>query len=261
MINIFFQITILLLTTQQDLNNFYVKNFENTKIENNIKTFKYPIYMLHSISYSNPKQKWWYGITFSPPKFKLFIKKLKEKKVVFLTFKDFDKIINNKIKAPKKAVILTFDDGYDDIYKNALPVLKKYNAKWVFFIIVNKVWKKWYMNWEEIKTLQKYGNEIWSHSLNHQDLRFLKISQLQKEIVLSKKILENKLNTNIISFCYPAWKYNKKTLNLVKKYYKYGRTTKLWYITKIKNKYTIPQIRVNPNSNIDKLVKYVDFIK
>ena len=241
-------------TTIHKINNINIIKQEN--INNHIEKLPYKIYMFHSIEDSKPIYKWWYNLTYPPKKMEKFVRYLKENNYTFLTFKDLDDILKNKKLAAKKWVILTFDDGYYTMYQHLLPIFKKYNAKWVFFIIVNKVWKKWYMNWNQIKKLQKYGNEIGSHTLNHPDLRYTK--NLYNEIVISKKILEKNLNTNVISFCYPAWKYNQKVVNLVKKYYKFARTTHPWYFhPNIKKyKYIFPTIRVVPSSNLILISKY-----
>jgi peptidoglycan/xylan/chitin deacetylase (PgdA/CDA1 family) len=45
----------------------------------------------------------------------------------------------DKDRMPKNALIITFDDGYEDNYFNAYPILKKYDLKAVFFIAANKM--------------------------------------------------------------------------------------------------------------------------
>ena len=42
-------------------------------------------------------------------------------------------------KLPKKPVIITFDDGHIDVYKNVFPILQKYNLKATFFIVTDNV--------------------------------------------------------------------------------------------------------------------------
>lgn len=62
---------------------------------------------------------------------------------------------------------------------------------------------------------------IASHSYNHVSL-IEKDIDLDLEIIESKKILEEKLNTKIDTFVYPFGKFNKKIHKEVKKHYKYA---------------------------------------
>ncbi len=51
-----------------------------------------------------------------------------------ISFDDLKDVVNGKIKTPQRPVIITFDDGFLDNYKNAYPVLKKHRAKATFFV-------------------------------------------------------------------------------------------------------------------------------
>ena len=54
-----------------------------------------------------------------------------------INFNDLNNIYSYiKNKGHKKYFIITFDDGYEDIYTNALPILKKYNFNSVCFFVV-----------------------------------------------------------------------------------------------------------------------------
>lgn len=117
---------------------------------------------------------------------------------------------------PGKKVVLTFDDGYKDAVVNALPILKKYGFRGVVFIIVNNVGKLGYMGWNDLAELKNEGWEIGSHSLTHPDFEYLSDDEAKRQIIESKKILEEKLNTKIEYFCYPSGKYNEKTIPILK---------------------------------------------
>ncbi len=70
---------------------------------------------------------------------------------------------------PKKAVVLTFDDGYKDVFDLAVPILKKYNFIGSFAIITRYVGNPDYATWEQISLAQSLGMEIVSHTQNHFD--------------------------------------------------------------------------------------------
>lgn len=48
----------------------------------------------------------------------------------------------NKCQLPDKACVLTFDDGFIDVYKNVFPVLKHFGLTATFFIMGNPTFKK-----------------------------------------------------------------------------------------------------------------------
>ncbi len=122
-------------------------------------------------------------------------------------------------KIPPKTVLLTFDDGYRNVYKNAFPVLKKYNLPATIFIIVNEVGRPQQdrLNWEEIKQMHNSGLvAVGSHCLGPEPLVNLKSDdQIRSEIFDSKRILEEKLGGKIESFSYPEGLFNVKIRALV----------------------------------------------
>jgi hypothetical protein len=72
------------------------------------------------------------------------------------------------------------------------------------------------MNWQQLAELAKNGHEIGCHSISHPILPLCNDTELQDEIVLSRKILQENLNTPITSFCYPNGDGDERTISLVK---------------------------------------------
>lgn len=54
------------------------------------------------------------------------------------TLQELEQYINGEITLPKKSVVITFDDGYENNLVYAYPILKKYNFKAAVFIIGSK---------------------------------------------------------------------------------------------------------------------------
>jgi hypothetical protein len=92
-------------------------------------TLKIPILMYHYIEYPDPNDKMRVALNVVPEVLDEQIKTLKDAGYVFLWATDAEQILKGKEEMPKKAVVLTFDDGYRDFYEYAYPILKKYNAK------------------------------------------------------------------------------------------------------------------------------------
>lgn len=110
---------------------------------------------------------------------------------------------------------LTFDDGYKDFYLNAYPSILKYNFKATLFVIVDKIGQPEYCDLNMLREMQKFGIEIGSHTMSHPTLTKLEKKELIYEISHSKEVLEDLLNKEIKSFCYPYGKYNSEIVEIV----------------------------------------------
>ena len=154
----------------------------------------------------------------------------------------------DKLSLFKLNVCLTFDDGFFDFYKIVFPLLKKLNIKALIAVPTKYILKTTtqkdlvrisvpfkdamrdtvyktkapFCSFEELKEmLDSKLVQIASHSYNHVSL-IEKDIDLYLEIIESKKILEEKLNTKIDTFVYPFGKFNKNVHKEVKKHYKYA---------------------------------------
>ncbi|HEY7228548.1 MAG TPA: polysaccharide deacetylase family protein [Nitrososphaeraceae archaeon] len=125
-----------------------------------------------------------------------------------------------------KVVILNFDDGRKSQFTQAKPILDKYGFKATFYVVCNYLDnKEGYMNWKEVKTLQKEGHDIESHTMNHANLSDLSKKDVIYEVGQSKKCLEDH-GINATTFAYPfnEGASDKKVINIVAKYYDLART-------------------------------------
>jgi len=74
---------------------------------------------------------------------------------------------DSEVPVPKGSVLLTFDDGYDDFYRNALPILNELGFKATIFISTGLMDNPGYLSWEEINqatpSAYLFANHTWSH--------------------------------------------------------------------------------------------------
>lgn len=108
---------------------------------------------------------------------------------------------------PSRPIVITFDDGYEDNYSTALPILKKYGMRAAIFIAVDRVGQPGYLSWQQINILQSQGIDIGSHTVSHQALTTLGASEWQQEIKLSKAILDRHLTKPVTFLAYPHGKF------------------------------------------------------
>ncbi|GAB6907594.1 Polysaccharide deacetylase [Desulfosarcina cetonica] len=124
---------------------------------------------------------------------------------------------------PKKAVMITMDDGYRSTFDVAYPLLKKYGFTATLFIYTDYVGvSRQAITWDQLRELKREGFTIGSHSIAHSDLskpkngedRHAYMIRLQREIIHSKQIIDKALNQDTIAFAYPFGRRNPAVVSL-----------------------------------------------
>lgn len=113
---------------------------------------------------------------------------------------------------PPKPVVLSFDDGYQSQYENALPLMEKLG--WPGVLNLKALESDIYDS--QVEEMVAAGWEIASHSATHPDLPSLSDSQLEDEMVRSRRILETQFDTPVNNFCYPAGSYDDRVITAVR---------------------------------------------
>ena len=109
---------------------------------------------------------------------------------------------------PKNPIVLTFDDGHEDIYKNVFPLLQKYNMRATVFIVTDHIGMKDYLSWDFVRALQAGGfMDFESHTMTYKNLATLKGDKLWNEIYGSKQAIEWALKKPANFISYPEGKY------------------------------------------------------
>lgn len=133
-----------------------------------------------------------------------------------ITLHDLFEYSLGKFKMPTKPLIFTFDDGYSDVFENAIPALTQYGYVGSFGIITAKVGhvegNNTYATWDQIKSASDSGMEIVSHTNSHFDGTNPKYSLAYErdDIAQSLKELKSHLNTSTNILIYPYGHYNEQ---------------------------------------------------
>jgi peptidoglycan/xylan/chitin deacetylase (PgdA/CDA1 family) len=148
-----------------------------------------------------------------------------EKGIKFLHDIGYKSVPVEEIFRPKETfdrkVVITFDDGYEDVYLNAFPILQEYGFTAFIFIITGFVGKpnswdfnlgrkrKRHLSWKQIKEMSQFGFDFGSHTVNHPDLTKINPNWVAYELKKSKEVLEDKLGKEVIFLSYPFGRYNR----------------------------------------------------
>jgi peptidoglycan/xylan/chitin deacetylase (PgdA/CDA1 family)/glycosyltransferase involved in cell wall biosynthesis len=144
-----------------------------------------------------------------------------------ITFDDYRQYLAGELNLPQKPVVITFDDGYQDIYEIAFPVLQELGMKAVVFALGNRQVKtnSWeqpdgppiapLMDGQRLVEMHAAGFEIGSHSMNHARLTALSEGDAWEDVSRSRMLLEILLNSPVRSFSYPYGQVNESLKRVV----------------------------------------------
>ncbi len=175
------------------------------------------------LTYHKVDTRFEFGITrVSPREFEKHIKFFNEQGYKAITVTEARNLKTNE----DKFICITFDDGYEDIFYYAFPILKRYGFRATVFVISNFVGRtnNWdfgfgirfkHLNWEQIKILFDNGWEIGSHSANHRALTFLDDEEVKFEVESSKYEIEKNLGAVVKSFAPPFSRYDENIARIV----------------------------------------------
>jgi len=207
----------------------------------------FPVVMYHAIDCNDKTTK----LSVSPESFARQMEFLHKNNYNVVTLEEAIPYIQKKKKTPPKTLAITFDDGYRNNYICSYPVLKKYNIPATIFVIVKRVGKPGYLNWEEIREMSDSGLiTIGSHTMSHLWLPDVKAEALQYELRESKRILEEKLGKSVKTLCYPIGAFDEKVEKAVKEAgYSCAVTTNPGRGTPADDIYAIKRIKISRTSD------------
>ncbi len=167
-----------------------------------------PILMFHSISEPATECEREWGI--DPGRFRKF--------AAWLVDRRYPSIIPEEWSAGNRTpgVMLTFDDGFEDFYSEAYPVLERFGLRSTVFVVWERIgqtntWdrhlrvrQRQLMNGRQIREMHRFGVNIGSHSMTHACLPTLSDQELRREVRESKLRLEDLVGDAVKCFAYPS---------------------------------------------------------
>jgi len=233
-----------------------------------------PVLVYHKIG-EPPKDSKLKELWVSEKKFEKQIIWLNKNGYKTLLFSELLAIYNKKEELKGNEILITFDDGYENNYKYAYPILKNNGAKGNIFIVFNTIAKTniWHnpatepwinmANKDMILEMDKSGViEFGSHTMNHPKLDKIPIEDAKWEIEESKRQIEKLLNKNICAFAYPygLGAYNSEIRKLVLDAgytfdfsFKQGKTYWPWE----RDKFPIDRLFIRKNDKIFELYLHI----
>jgi peptidoglycan/xylan/chitin deacetylase (PgdA/CDA1 family) len=108
------------------------------------------------------------------------------------------------IQPPARTFVPTFDDGYEDGYTYALPILQRFGFVGTFFAVGSQIDQPDHLTVSELRELLAAGCEIGNHTMDHVDLETQNTGGLLAQIYGDSALIARDLGVWPQSFAYPA---------------------------------------------------------
>ena len=174
-----------------------------------------PILMYHRVDVDRPADPVGRDLTVTPAQFEAQLRIMRQHGLRAVSMAEMER----RLRAGERVdriVVLTFDDGYADQYRFAVPLLRKYDASATFYIITGQIGKPRHLTWGQLRSMQAQGMEIGGHGVEHDDLSTMTPAGQAYQIRTSVDALRARLPGPVTTYAYPSGRFNAQTLPIVR---------------------------------------------
>ncbi|MCL4417310.1 MAG: polysaccharide deacetylase family protein [Actinobacteria bacterium] len=149
-----------------------------------------------------------------------------------ITLMDLLNYLDKGKRLPEKPVILTSDDGYQNIYTYAFPILQKYGFKMTVFLVTGLIGNsnadrrlnefdigksgipvRPMLIWPEVGAMSRYGIEFMSHTVSHRQIGDLSDDEVMFELAQSKADIESHLKRPVPFIAWPFDNFSNRAID------------------------------------------------
>ncbi len=187
---------------------------------------KFLILMYHMIS--EPVSAEQAQLACSPRLFRTQLTLLKSQGYSFYHLSDVIEWLKKNQPIPERSIVITMDDGYQDNYENAFPILNELKVPATIFLATALIGEtnRWINNetfankamlsWQQIEEMRTHGIRFGGHTKNHVRLTEVDDKTALDEITQCKSAIENRLGEKINYFAYPYGLFKQEHKEMVK---------------------------------------------
>jgi peptidoglycan/xylan/chitin deacetylase (PgdA/CDA1 family) len=130
----------------------------------------------------------------------------------------YDALILGKPLGPRP-ILITFDDGYSEVFHKAVPVLKRLGMCATAYVISERTLSSdtVFLTWHLLRALERDGFEIGSHTITHRDLTSLSDPEALRELAESRRAFERRLGHPVQWLAYPLGRYDSRIERLARR--------------------------------------------
>jgi peptidoglycan/xylan/chitin deacetylase (PgdA/CDA1 family) len=226
--------------------------------------FKIPILAYHHVVPERGYDEipWVYRTPFhiTEKLFEAHLQIMQQNRTVTINLDELTQLVSGKAdktlqKKAENAVVITFDDGWENNAQFAVPLLQKYNFSATIFVISNAIGRKGYMSAQQLRQINAAGIEVQSHGHRHVALELLSVADCIKELTTSQKIIQDVINQPVRHFSFPLGFYDQKVLQQCSKIYQTCCTSNIGLVISGASLIELPRIMIRKDDSPSAIAK------
>jgi peptidoglycan/xylan/chitin deacetylase (PgdA/CDA1 family) len=154
---------------------------------------------------------------------------------------------------PRRPVVLTFDDGYRSVYRNAVPLLKRLHWPGVLYLELGNTRTPDGATRPQIVRMIRDDWEIGSHTISHPDLTTLGAKRLREETAGARDLIRRWFHRTPRDFCYPVGRYNRTVIRALRRAGYLTSATEVEGLATPARPYEIRRVRVEQSLGVNGL--------
>lgn len=194
-------------------------------------------------------------ISISPARFGRILRTLKRKGYRTLLLDEAVDWLAGKHALSAPAVVLTFDDGFENLYTEAFPLLDELGYKATVFLTTGYCGKlnNWpsqtagippmpILSWPQIKEMARSVFDVQAHTQTHPNLTRLSPASAREELAGSQAEIEEQLGKQARFFAYPYGSFDDRIHELAREYFEAACSTKLSFVDAASDRHALERV-------------------
>lgn len=152
------------------------------------------------------------------------VDRLRSRGYTFIGQHDFLEALDESAQEKTKRLLLTFDDGYEQLYDLYFEVLAPRQIPLLVFLVTAYAGRtnSWelslgrkpfrHLSWRQVREMAARGVAFGSHGLDHSDLTRLRGDALDDQLVTSRRTIRDEAGIDARCFSYPFGRYNDRVV-------------------------------------------------
>jgi len=176
-----------------------------------------------------------------------------------LTLDELVDALTRAVAPPPRRAVLTFDDGYEDNYTVAFPLLRRYGWTAAFFVVTSTVGTRDHLTVAEIREMARAGMAIESHGQHHIDFSRLPLPVARGELERSRALIARWTGRPVRFFAYPAGRFTPALVQLLRQVGYRGAVTEIpGFVTASSHPFTLERVRVDHDDTLASFAHKLD---